>query len=122
MAMTKSAQTGASKRDELYRCAQQAIDEKEPLLRSIGRQIWENPELGLQETFAHDLLTRCLEDEGFEVTPKYILQTGFLATCSPRAGGPNVAVICEFDALPTIGHACGHNLIAEAGKSAPTCL
>src|SRR5690606_23325153 len=67
--------------------------------------------------FAHDLLTRILEDEGLAVDRgAYGLDTAFAA----RAGsdGPLVAVLCEYDALPGIGHACGHNVIAAAGLGA----
>ena len=58
-----------------------------------------------------------LEDEGLEVERSaFDLDTAFVA----RAGrtGPHIAVICEYDALPEIGHACGHNVIAAAGLGA----
>lgn len=42
--------------------------------------------------------------------------------CFNAAGGPTVAILLEYDALPEIGHACGHNLIAEAGLAAAVAV
>ena len=72
---------------------------------------------GLKEHKAHDFLCDFLEKHGFEVERHYLLDTAFRATYR-KGTGPHVAVLCEFDALPEIGHACGHNLIAEAGAGA----
>ncbi|MGE4567029.1 MAG: M20 family metallopeptidase, partial [Acidimicrobiales bacterium] len=70
---------------------------------------------------AHDLLTSVLESNGLETQrAAYGLDTAFEA----RAGsqGPVIAVLCEYDALPDIGHACGHNVIATAGLGAGLAL
>ena len=76
-----------------------------------------NPELNFEEHFAHELLTGILEDEGLSPTRNaYDLDTAFEA--SAGSSGPTVAVLCEYDALPDIGHACGHNIIATAGLGA----
>lgn len=86
-------------------------------LVDASRQIHAHPELNYDEHFAHDLLTAMLSAEGLEVTTgAFDLETAFVA----RAGttGPTVAVLCEYDALPGIGHACGHNIIASAGLGA----
>jgi metal-dependent amidase/aminoacylase/carboxypeptidase family protein len=61
-------------------------------------------------------LTGFLEKHGFPVERKYIVDTGFKAEWGE--GKPCVSVLCEYDALPEIGHACGHNLIAEVGAGA----
>ncbi len=93
------------------------VDRRAPMLLEASHQIHEHPELAYDETFAHDLLTSLLAEEG--LTPErgaYGLRTAFEA----RAGstGPVIAVLCEYDALPEIGHACGHNIIAAAGLGA----
>jgi len=93
------------------------ISSKNDLLRHIGYELWKNPELGLEETMAHDLLTDTLENEGFKVTRNFILITGFKAEYQ-TSEKPHIVYFCEYDALPIIGHACGHNLIAEAGIGA----
>ena len=87
------------------------------VLVDLSRQIHARPELGYEEHFAHDLLTRVLEDEGLSVTRS---ARGIDTAFEARAGsdGPTVAVLCEYDALPAIGHACGHNVIAAAGLGA----
>ena len=86
--------------------------------KKISEEIWSNPELDFKEHKAHALLTNFLECKGFNVERSYLgIQTAFRATFGNSAG-PNVCVICEYDALPEIGHACGHNLISEAGIAA----
>ncbi|CAN7999442.1 unnamed protein product, partial [Ixodes hexagonus] len=99
-----------------YKVAEEAIDARANSLRDLGRYLWENPELGLEEVKAHDYITGYLETEGFQVTRSYILPTAFRAEYG--GPGPVVALLCEYDALPGIGHACGHNLIAEASVAA----
>ncbi|XP_065913319.1 xaa-Arg dipeptidase-like [Dysidea avara] len=87
--------------------------------KKISEEIWNNPELDFNEHKAHTLLTNFLEGKGFHVERSYLgIQTAFRATFGDESTGPNVCVICEYDALPEIGHACGHNLIAEAGIAA----
>ena len=93
------------------------VDARASRLLSVSHQIHETPELCFEEHAAHDLLCSVLEDEGLEVERSaFDLDTAFIA----RAGraGPHIAVICEYDALPEIGHACGHNVIAAAGLGA----
>lgn len=86
-------------------------------LTSISHEIWDHPELCYEEHRAHDLLCTALEAEGFAVERgAYGLPTAFSATAGRQ--GPLVAVCCEYDALPEIGHACGHNVIAAAGLGA----
>jgi amidohydrolase len=96
-------------------CAE--VDRLADRLVDTSRQIHAHPELSYQEVFAHDLLTRVLDDTGPTATRHaYGVDTAFEA----RAGseGPEIAVLCEYDALPGVGHACGHNVIAAAGLGA----
>ena len=101
----------------LKRIACEAIDNHAQALRKVNRQIWEKPEISFKESFAHEVLTDFLESEGFKVTRQWTLETAFGAE-SGGNNGPCIGVICEYDALPELGHACGHNLIAEAGIAA----
>ena len=88
-------------------------------LSKVSDQIWSNPELCFTEFKAHALLAEFLENKGFHVDRSYLgIQTAFRASFGDSNTGPNICVICEYDALPEIGHACGHNLIAEAGLAA----
>lgn len=63
----------------------------------------------------HDVLVKWMTDHGWEVTPHYLLETAWVAKFSHGKGGRTLGVNSEMDALPGIGHACGHNLIAISG-------
>lgn len=106
--------------DQEYEAAVHSyIKEEEALLNHVSQEIWKNPELKYEEKKAHELLTGVLNRKGFSVHPHYVTPTAFRAEySSSRTNGPTVAVICEYDALPEVGHACGHNLIAESGLGA----
>ena len=95
----------------------QTIDKRLDCLNEISEKIWNHPQLCFEEVFAHDLLTDFLEKEGFEVSKKTPIDTSFIAKYG-KNDGMKVGVLLEYDALPGIGHACGHNLIAEAGVAA----
>jgi len=96
-------------------CAE--VDRLAPQLLKASHDIHAHPELNFEEHYAHDLLTDLLEQAGLATQRHaYGAETAFEA----RAGdtGFDIAVLCEYDALPTIGHACGHNIIATAGLGA----
>jgi len=95
------------------------IDELSGELRKLSLGIHEHPELRFEEKYAHDTLTKFMESKGFKVTPHYKdLDTAWLATFTHGSGGRNLGFNSEMDALPGIGHACGHNLIAIGGVAA----
>jgi len=103
---------------QLKKIACETIDKHVEQLKQANKKIWEKPELLFEEKVAHDVLTDFLEAQHFEVTKQAgSLETAFLAS-SGGSSGPCIGVICEYDALPEIGHACGHNLIAESGLAA----
>jgi amidohydrolase len=94
------------------------IDRRADDLIRVSHEIHAHPELGYQERFAHDVLTSAIAAAGLPVTTHACgLDTAFMSVSGP-ADGPLVAVLCEYDALPGIGHACGHNIIAAAGLGA----
>jgi amidohydrolase len=93
------------------------IDALAELLVEVSHDLHDHPELAFEELHAHARLTEVLERHGVDVTRSaYGLETGFEATAGRE--GPVVAVLCEYDALPGVGHACGHNIIAAAGLGA----
>ncbi len=99
------------------------IDENIEKWRQISKYLFENPELGHQEFKAMKLLTHELEKEGFLVERGAAdLPTAFIATYQSAIEGPTVAYLAEYDALPEIGHACGHNLIATMSLAAGFAL
>lgn len=97
--------------------AKDAYESVDNELRAISRWMYENPELAYHEIETSRRLAAFLADHGFAVSlPAYGLDTSFEA----RAGttGPRVVVCVEYDALPGVGHACGHNIIATSSLGA----
>ena len=100
--------------------AGKAIDSAREELVGIALDIHAHPELNYQEHYAAKLLSDALEGHDF-VVERGIggVETAFRATLQGGAGdGPTVAILAEYDALPEIGHGCGHNLIAMAAVGA----
>ncbi|XP_047673955.1 peptidase M20 domain-containing protein 2-like isoform X1 [Tachysurus fulvidraco] len=101
-----------------------SINEAKDKLHLLGDSIWRHPEVACEERQAHETLVRFFtQEKGWTVEAHYKLETAFRATWGPVGGGDgeavvNVGFLCEYDALPAIGHACGHNLIAESGAAA----
>jgi amidohydrolase len=83
----------------------------------------DNPELGLQEVKASARLTEMLDEFGAEVERGIAgLPTAFEAKLPGGQPGPKVAIVAEYDALPDVGHGCGHNIIATAAIGAGIAL
>jgi len=102
--------------------ARDAVEVRRPALLALSHAIHARPELAFEEHEAARLLVAALRDAGIEVQPgAYGLPTAFAAEFGP-ADAPCVALLAEYDALPGIGHACGHNLIATAGIGAGLAL
>jgi amidohydrolase len=98
-----------------------AVDAMRADLLAISHAIHATPELAFEERESAAVLVRALEDAGLEVEAgAFGLETAFRVDVGET--GPCVAVLAEYDALPEIGHACGHNLIAAAGVGAGLAL
>jgi amidohydrolase len=116
MTMADSAQAATMKQK-----VQDAINAVSEDLRALSLDIHAHPELNYEEVHAHQVLTDYLEQQGFDVERgAYGMETAFVATAG--SGEPRLAVLSEYDALPGIGHACGHNLIAISGVAAGLAL
>ncbi|HWQ80581.1 MAG TPA: M20 family metallopeptidase [Anaerovoracaceae bacterium] len=95
------------------------ISDRMEELTGISRYLYENPELGDQEYKAVKLLTEYFSKNGFTVeSPIYGLDTTFRAVYDSHKEGAHIAFFCEYDALPQIGHGCGHNLISSMSAGA----
>jgi amidohydrolase len=100
----------------------QAVDDLADELEALSREIHAHPELGYQEVQACGWLTEFLAAKGFKVDKGVGgVETAFRAAIETGAG-PTIAILCEYDALPAIGHACGHNVIATSGVGAGAAL
>lgn len=97
----------------------QTMDLEKDKLIELSKEIFNNPELGMNEVFASKLLTDYLSTKGFDVQLGIDdLKTAFIASYERGDGGLHIALCAEYDALPDIGHACGHNLIGVASVAA----
>ncbi|HET7628601.1 MAG TPA: M20 family metallopeptidase [Bacillales bacterium] len=86
---------------------------------SISHQIHDRPEIGNEEFFASRLLREHLEKHGFSVERRVAgHETSFVARKSSGRPGPTIGFLAEYDALPGLGHACGHNLIGTMSAAA----
>ena len=86
-------------------------------LIEISRWMYDNPETSYEEYETSAKLARTLTEHGFDVEyPAYGIDTAFVARRGSR--GPEVVICAEYDALPGVGHACGHNIIATAAMGA----
>ncbi|KAL2830797.1 hypothetical protein BDW59DRAFT_14272 [Aspergillus cavernicola] len=95
------------------------IDAEADALRQLNHDIHSHPEIAYEEVYAHDTLSTFLESRGFSVTRHaYGLDTSFEAEFATNKTGPLVIFCAEYDALPGIGHGCGHNLIATSSLAA----
>lgn len=89
----------------------------------ISKYIGENPELGHEEVLACTVLTKELKKHDFDVEVGTCgLATAFTGTFDSGKPGPVIGFMSEYDALPEVGHACGHNLIGTMGIAAGIAL
>ncbi|XP_075720293.1 xaa-Arg dipeptidase [Rhinoderma darwinii] len=120
----RASSIGGTDMTILRKCKQWAcdvIEQESGQLNTLSQDIWKTPELAYQEQTAHNLLTSFFSSRTWEVQPHYHLDTAFRAQwTSLPIDSPHLHVgfLCEYDALPGLGHACGHNLIAEVGAAA----
>ena len=100
----------------------QAVDRLGDDLEKLSLTIHDHPELAYEEVKAAGWLTEFLGGQGLKVERGVGgVDTAFRATLETGTG-PTIAIMCEYDALPSIGHACGHNAIATAGAGAGAAL
>ena len=105
--------------NKIHESIKQRIDEVSEELISASHAIHANPELAFKEFFACETLTNALEHHDIKTEKAvYSLETSFEAKLNTDREGPTVAILAEYDALPGIGHACGHNIIATSALGA----
>ncbi|RTR31934.1 M20 family peptidase [Robertmurraya yapensis] len=99
------------------------VEDNKELYLETSHKIHENPEIGNEEFFASSLLTELLEKEGFALEKAVAgHETSFVARKRSDKPGPSIAFLAEYDALPGIGHACGHNIIGTTSVAAAIAL
>jgi len=97
-----------------------SIETNKQIYLKTSHQIHERPEIGNQEYFASELLKSLLASEGFTIESNIAgHETAFIARKkSTKSGGPVIGFLAEYDALPGLGHACGHNIIGTTSTAA----
>jgi amidohydrolase len=109
--------------DDMKNKVAAAVDQIADELEGLSHRIHAHPELAFKEEKAAAWLTEFLEKQGAQVERGVGgLPTAFRATIAGTGSGPTVAILAEYDALPGIGHACGHNVIATAGTGAGAAI
>lgn len=99
-----------------------AVDAMRDELLGISHAIHAEPELALEEFLAAARLADSVESHGIKIQREVFgLRTAYAAEFG-KAGGSNIAILSEYDALPGIGHSCGHNIIATSGLGAALAL
>lgn len=99
------------------------IEQNKHLYLSMSHQIHERPELGNEEVFASRLLSDQLKNHHFKIEKNIAKHpTGFIATYDTKIEGPTICFLAEYDALPGLGHACGHNIIGTSSVLAGISL
>ena len=107
-------------KDELAIRSNSAIEASKQALFDLSKDVHAHPELNYEEYYSSGALAGFLESNGLSVERGIGgVETAFRATIpGAGGGGPTIAVLAEYDALPEIGHGCGHNLIAMAAMGA----
>lgn len=101
--------------------ARATVDRERAALVALSRALHADPELGLREHRAADRVAAFLAERGFAVERGLAgMPTAIAATCG--SGPFHIAICAEYDALPVVGHACGHNVICAAGLGAAVAL
>ena len=94
-----------------------------PELKKLSEFIYNNPELGYQEYKSSAAHVELLRSKGFTVEYPYLgIETAFRAEYKAAKAGPAIAYLAEYDALPGIGHGCGHNILGASGTGAGIVL
>jgi metal-dependent amidase/aminoacylase/carboxypeptidase family protein len=102
-----------------------AVEAARPEILDLSHRIHANPEPAFEEHQAASWIAECLRDHGFVVThPAGSLATAIRATRAGGRGGdgPRIGILAEYDALPGLGHGCGHNTMAASGVGAAIAL
>ena len=101
----------------------ESIDHHAERIISLAKEIHARPEIGNEEVFASRTLSAYLQEFGFEVELGVAgHDTAFYAVKDSGSEGPTIAFLAEYDALPGLGHACGHNIIGTTSVAAGIAL
>ena len=102
---------------------ERSVEQSAAALTAMADDFFDHPEVGQQEFHAFETLAGWLEKEGFTVERGIAgMDTAFRAVWKHGEGGPNIGLLCEYDALAGLGHACGHHMQGPAILGAAKAL
>lgn len=102
---------------------EQLVNHHAQEFRKLSQYIYDHPELGHEEYLSSKAHIDLLQSHGFEVESAYLgIPTAFKAKYDSKKPGPSIAFLSEYDALPGIGHGCGHNLLGATDTGAGIVL
>ncbi|MBU5669871.1 M20 family metallopeptidase [Peptoniphilus sp. MSJ-1] len=105
--------------------ADKILEEVEKISKSLNelsQYIYDNPELGYEEKLSSKAHMNLLKEHGFEIETPMFTETDFKAVYDSKKEGLTIAYLCEYDALPGIGHGCGHNILGAVATGAGIVL
>ena len=106
-------------KDDLKKRIMETVSDNLEELLEIRTYLYENPEVGGEEEKAYQILTKTMKEHGFDVEMDFHkIDHCFRAEYDSKKPGPCIGLTCEFDALPGMGHGCGHDIIATAPMGA----
>ena len=109
--------------DDLKEKVISLVDEISPRAIEMAEHIFDDPELSQKEFKAQKYLTQELKKNGFKVEERIGgIETSFRAEFDSKKEGPAIALVAEYDALPKMGHACHHHIIASSSVNCAIAL
>ena len=121
--MSNTPGPGQAQLAALKKAVAAEIDALGPRLIAMADDIHAHPEIKFEERYAAKLLADALESGGLAVDRGTAgMPTAFRGRARAGQGGPTVAILGEYDALPALGHACGHNIMGTAAVGAGLAL
>lgn len=110
-------------KEEIKQSVRSIVETLRPELQELSEYIYDHPELGHEEVLSSRAHVEVLKAHGFKVDYPYLdIPTAFRATYAGGKEGPTFAYLSEYDALPGIGHGCGHNLLGATDTGAGIAL
>lgn len=99
------------------------VDQELDTYKALAMKIFAHPETSNHEYYACEQLTALLSENGFQIKQDIAGHpTGFIASYPSKKKGPIIGILCEYDALPKLGHACGHNIYAAVSALSAVSL
>lgn len=120
---TRKERLGTMSKEITVETIREIVEKLRPELQTLSEYIYDHPEMGHEEVLSSRAHVALLKHHGFEVEYPYLdIDTAFRAVYKSKRNGPTIAYLSEYDALPVIGHGCGHNILGATDTGAGIVL